>query len=237
MLDEAPSREAAIELMSAPGKDFELLEMTINGSPARIFKNAPATIRDLSNDTLRFGKAEYLGFEDEAYTFADTHERAARLAHALVKDCGVKKGDRVAIGARNYPEWIITFLAITSVGGIAVCLNALWNSEELAYGLELTGSKLLIADRERIDRLADRLEDLDLSILSMRTDPYDDPRIRSLDDVMKARNETTYPDVSLDPDDDALIILHLVQPATPKEQFPPTAQPFMLFGHGTLTQR
>jgi long-chain acyl-CoA synthetase len=45
----------------------------------------------------------------------------------LVEDYRIKKGDRVAIGARNYPEWIIAFLAITSVGGIAVCLNALWN--------------------------------------------------------------------------------------------------------------
>ena len=37
---------------------------------------------------------------------------------------GVRPGDRVAIGMRNYPEWVIAFAAITSIGAISVSLNA-----------------------------------------------------------------------------------------------------------------
>jgi long-chain acyl-CoA synthetase len=56
---------------------------------------------------------------------------------------------------RNYPEWVTAFLAVTSLGAIAVALNALWNAVELAFALVLTDCNLLVADRERTERLLD----------------------------------------------------------------------------------
>ncbi len=44
----------------------------------------------------------------------------------LVERYGVGPGDRVAIGMRNYPEWVIAFAAITSIGAVSVSLNAWW---------------------------------------------------------------------------------------------------------------
>ena len=32
---------------------------------------------------------------------------------------------------RNYPELLISFLAITAAGGVAIPLNAMWKCEEL----------------------------------------------------------------------------------------------------------
>ena len=45
------------------------------------------------------------------------------MAHAL-QDMGVGKGDRVAFAMRNLPEWPMVFFAITTIGAIAVPLNA-----------------------------------------------------------------------------------------------------------------
>ena len=42
-------------------------------------------------------------------------DRVDGIATVLVERYGVAKGDRVAIGMRNYPEWVIAFAAITSV--------------------------------------------------------------------------------------------------------------------------
>ena len=55
---------------------------------------------------------------------------------------------------RNYPEWILAFTAITSIGAIAVAMNALWQPDEMAYGLADCGAQVLLADQERLDRLA-----------------------------------------------------------------------------------
>src|SRR3546814_18620159 len=45
------------------------------------------------------------------------------------------------------------FFAITTIGAIAVPLNAWWTGAELAYGIRASGAKLLIVDSERHDRL------------------------------------------------------------------------------------
>ncbi|MCP4842328.1 MAG: acyl--CoA ligase, partial [Halieaceae bacterium] len=64
----------------------------------------------------------------------------------------VKPGDRVAIAMRNYPEWLLSYWAIVSVGAVAVGVNAWWVPEELAYGFNDSAPVVLICDRERLQR-------------------------------------------------------------------------------------
>src|SRR3546814_16260966 len=68
---------------------------------------------------------------------------------------GVGKGDRVAFAMRYLPEWPVIFFAITTIGAIAVPLNAWWTGIELAYGIRDSGTKLMIVDPERYERLRD----------------------------------------------------------------------------------
>jgi long-chain acyl-CoA synthetase len=75
---------------------------------------------------------------------------------------GVRKGDRVAIGMRNYPEWSVAFFACQAIGAIAVALNAWWTGGELAFALADSAPSALIIDGERLERLRDRLPDMDL---------------------------------------------------------------------------
>lgn len=206
MSDPIPSRAEAIAKLSATGQDFELKEQIINGKPCRVFVNAPKTVRELFEHSQKFAEFDYLVYEAERLTYADTYREVAKLAQALREDYGIKKGDRVAIGMRNYPEWVIAFMAITSIGGIAVCLNALWTAEEMVYGVELTGAKLIIADRERIERLEDSLETLDLTILSVRCEPHGSERVTPLTEALAGKSGDAIPAADIDPEDDALII-------------------------------
>ena len=104
------------------------------------------------------GDATFLVYEDERLSFAEVMSQVDALADRLVRDHGVRPGDRVAIAMRNYPEWIASFAAVTSIGAIAVCLNAWWTTDEMAYGLEDSGSRVLVADRERIERAVEELD-------------------------------------------------------------------------------
>jgi long-chain acyl-CoA synthetase len=47
----------------------------------------------------------------------------------------VRKGQRVALAMRNFPEWIASFVAVTSVGAVAVPLNAWWLTDELVFAM------------------------------------------------------------------------------------------------------
>jgi acyl-CoA synthetase (AMP-forming)/AMP-acid ligase II len=65
----------------------------------------------------------------------------------------VRKGDRVAILSRNNPQWMMAFIAVASIGAVAVPMNAWWTTEELDYGFEDSGARVVVADRARIERL------------------------------------------------------------------------------------
>ena len=87
-----------------------LIEIDAIGRRIRAFRNAPRNTREIFAATR--SDKEFLAYEDERLTYEDTWRRACTLAHALVNDYGVKKGDRVAISMRNYPEWIIAYMAV-----------------------------------------------------------------------------------------------------------------------------
>ncbi len=161
----------ATELLTAKGQPFEVAREDIRGVPTLVWAKAPKNLIELLHGSRQHGDKTFLVFEDERYSFTEHYELVLTLAAELL-EMGVGKGDRVAIAMRNYPEWIISFWATISIGAIAVPLNAWWSGDELAYGLENSGSKVLIFDQERIQRVAPYLSELpqsaDLSVLAVR---------------------------------------------------------------------
>jgi len=147
-----PTRQQALATLTAPGQPYELQTREVNGRALRLFVNAPASLRQLFEDTA--SDQPFLVYQDERLSFAQTRQRAAALASVLVTRYGVGHGDRVAISMRNYPEWVIAFTAATSIGAVAVAMNAWWQPDEMAYGLRDSGARVLIADQERLDRFA-----------------------------------------------------------------------------------
>ena len=124
--------DESVAWLTAPGADWELATETVRGVDYQVFKNLPATLRDVYDQARQdHGDKDFLVFQDTRLTYNEAYERAAALAHQLVHRYGVKQGDRVAIGMRNYPEWVIAFMAITSSGAISVSLNGWWSGEEL----------------------------------------------------------------------------------------------------------
>ena len=112
--------------LTAPGQLFEMEEVEIRGIPTRTWKLAPRSLRAVLEKSLGNRDLTFLVYEDESLTFAEHFAAAATMAHRLIDDFGVRKGDRVAIAMRNFPEWSIAFWALTAVGAIAVPLNAWW---------------------------------------------------------------------------------------------------------------
>src|SRR4029079_14617717 len=110
----------------------------------------------------------------------------------------------VAIGMRNYPEWIVAYAAITSIGAIAVSLNAWWTEEELAYGIEDSGSTVLIADQERAERAAPLLATTDLRVVVVRPTGDLPAGADRMADVLELG--APLPEIEIDPDDDATIL-------------------------------
>ncbi|MCU1374128.1 MAG: putative fatty-acid--CoA ligase, partial [Actinomycetia bacterium] len=201
---------AAWEELLAPGATFEMTDTEVGGIPMRVFANALPSMRSLWELGGRHAERTYVVYEDERHTYADIDARVRALAHHLRDEHGVGSGDRVAIAMRNYPEWVVGYWAAIAIGAAVVGMNAWWTGPELRYALEDSRPKVLIADAERVERVAPLLDELragaPLHVITVRHDgdlPEDASR---WDDVVRPDEAPAdLPAATIDPDDDATI--------------------------------
>lgn len=175
-----PSRAQAIAELTAPGQTHELQTRSFRGREQKFFVNAPASLRALYASTA--SEATFIVFQEERLSFAQCWAQAGRIGALLVNRYGIAPGDRVAISMRNYPEWVLAFMAITSIGGVAVAMNSMWQPDEMAYGLSDSGAKVLFADAERIERLSKARTRPEVQVIAVRTsaDTPEAPRLSTL---------------------------------------------------------
>ncbi len=139
--------------MVGPGGIFEMVPELVLGVSIPVFKSRQKNLREVLAASANHGDNLYIVCEDRRISYKQHLALVKTVAGNLQTKFNIQKGDRVAILADNYPEWIITFWASVSIGAIVVGINGWWTRNEILYGLELTQPKLLIADRKRFDRL------------------------------------------------------------------------------------
>jgi long-chain acyl-CoA synthetase len=186
------------------GTMFELETATVLGVEMEVFKHAPKNLALVLQGARGHGDKTFLLYEGERYTFARVMDEVDGLAHLLVNKYGVKKGDRVAVAMRNFPEWIISFAAIISVGAVNVSFNAWWTEDEMEFALNDCGAKVLIADQQRIDTAHHSCRALGIKMLAVRPETEVGPDIDEWAKEVKSGLGPLV--VDIDPDDDCTIL-------------------------------
>lgn len=195
--------------LTAPGAPFAWSVHDVRGLPMRVFDTAPPHMRLLWEMSAQHGDRPYIVFEDETYTYAEVHAQVRSLAHYLRDEVEVVEGDRVAVAMRNYPEWVVSYWAITSLGAAIVGMNAWWTGPEMKFGLEDSRPKALIVDDERLERVTPELDTIresgPLPIISVRSDREVADAVRWTDVVRPDSAPDALPEATIDPDDDICI--------------------------------
>lgn len=91
---------------------------------------------------------EYIIYNDTRMSYKEVHNQVELVGQKLV-DCGVKKGDKVAIISRNLPEFVITYWAIHTVGAVSVLVNAWQTKTVILACLDKTRPKVVMVDNQR----------------------------------------------------------------------------------------
>ncbi len=196
------TRREALAALTGPGQPYELVTRMVGGRPLPMFASGPASLRALYANNI--SDQTFIVYGEERLSFAQAYRESSRIAHLLVNDFGVVKGDRVALSMRNYPEWMLAFCAITSIGAVAVAMNAWWQPDEMRYGLEDSGAKVLLADQERLDRLARCERHCAVRVIAVRP-TRDNPQVPALNDLLAGFDAAAMPDVAVDGEDLATI--------------------------------
>jgi steroid-24-oyl-CoA synthetase len=139
--------------ITSPGGRLVIEEDELGRS---VVSNFPATLPQFfktfcalnaGNDALVCG--------EERFTFAELDEISDRLARGLIAR-GIAKGDRVGIAMRNCSSWVLVYMAVVKVGGIATLLNGWWEAREMEHAITLTDPALIVSDAPRAERIATR---------------------------------------------------------------------------------
>jgi len=204
--------EEAHAFLTSPGTPFEMETVNIRGVPIRTYKGTPPSLRAIFDAGRAFGDRDFLVYQGERVSFENHYRAASALGRVLKEKYGVKKGDRVAIIMRNFPEWSVAFWAIAAIGGIIVPLNAWGTGPELEYGISDSGSRVVILDHERLERLRPHLDALALDgLLAVRTPEAELGTAIALESLIGRTADYAklsadpLPDPGLEPDDDATI--------------------------------
>ena len=151
-----------------PGAALETETVTIDGQELSVFAHVPMNLGELYKLGLEFGDQTFLVYQNERFSFAESLDLSLRMARILKEKYEIQLGDRVAICARNSPEWCMAYMAITLIGAIAVPMNSWWKSPELKYGLSDSDSKLIFLDPARLDLVQPFLDSLDVQIVMFK---------------------------------------------------------------------
>jgi acyl-CoA synthetase (AMP-forming)/AMP-acid ligase II len=200
--------DKAIEQLTGPGGPFETAAEVVGGvSYKNVIVSAPVTMKEVWAQAAPHGDKEFLIYEGERWTYTQLLQQAASFGHQLVHEYGVKKGDRVAIAMRNYPEWMTAYIAITSIGAVAVTLNSWGQAQELEYGLTDADVRVVFCDQPRLDLIADKLVGLDIKAIVARPDIGSQPdNTVSVADLIAGQEGVTMPQVDICPEDNAMMM-------------------------------
>ena len=190
--------------VTGPGQIFELIDGEVRGVKMKVFKNAPAHLGQVFAGSRGHGDKTFLVYEDEIITFAQAADRIDALASLLVNTYGVKKGDRVAVAMRNFPEWVMSFAAIISVGAINVSMNSWWTEDEMDFALEDSGATVLICDQQRFDIGAASCVKKNVKVLVVRAEKPLPAGVDKWEEVLPLGDK--HPGADISPDDDATIL-------------------------------
>lgn len=195
-----------VEHLVANEPMFATTTKEILGNELKVFANAPANMREYYAMGAAHADLDFLVYEDERHTFTETLQLVANFSHILIEQFNVQKGERVVIAMRNYPEWIVSFMAVTSIGAVAVPMNGWWTSEEFEYGLEDSGARVVIADRERVKLIAPSMGKLGLDLIAVRDPDSKSDGIASYEELMASVSDQPQCDREIDPEEDATIL-------------------------------
>ncbi len=202
--------------LTGPGGMFEVTTEDVDGRPMQVYKERMRSLREITQAAvLRGDDQPFIVYGDRTYGFQTFIETANGVSRALAEQYGIGHGDRVSVLSQNNPEWCLAFWATVDAGAILVGLNGWWKADEILYGLQDSGSTVLVADRKRFERIADRLDEApDLAhVFLIDADPGDFPPAAGASVELHRFDELTTSPTSAFPDtpiaeDDAAVIFY-----------------------------
>ncbi|HDS1037133.1 TPA: fatty acid--CoA ligase [Stenotrophomonas maltophilia] len=137
-------------------------------SPAPAAHAYPLLIKQLLHTPLTINPGQEIVYGDSVrFDYRTLQERIGRLA-GLLTTLGVKPGDTVAVMDWDSNRYLESYFAVPMIGAVLMMVNIRLAPEQIAYTLNHSGARVILANREFLpvlDGIAEQLPDLRTRIL------------------------------------------------------------------------
>jgi crotonobetaine/carnitine-CoA ligase len=162
----------------------------------------------LTHRATKYGDRKFLFFERQpvnnqstdidhdcfrqTLTFRQLDDRVNQACHYL-SSLGLMQGDVFNLHLPNCPAFLILWFAGARLGAVMMPTNVLASTEELAYLLEHSSSKLVFTTSEYLESLSQVQNEIDCLEKIILCDPYSDsPAIDSFEALIQAQPDTSW---------------------------------------------
>lgn len=111
---------------------------------------------ELVDENVRQGRGDRVAvlYGDESYTYRQVLENVCRAAN-LLAELGLQREQRVLLMLSDHPEFVWFWFAAVRMGAVVSAVNPDAKPEELAYYLEYTRSRVLVAEERLVGTSVD----------------------------------------------------------------------------------
>ncbi|RYY26706.1 MAG: hypothetical protein EOP62_09710 [Sphingomonadales bacterium] len=152
-------RDRFAAALTAPGALFELEEQC----GFERFRDHPRTLEGFYRQAIARGDMRLIQIDERAYSNNEVFARAACIA-AHLRGRGVQPGNAIGLALTAGIEWAASFIAVTSIGAVAVLVNTRGTADEMVHAVQSMQCRAVIADSERAETLLAE-PDFDASLL------------------------------------------------------------------------
>ncbi|HEY93729.1 MAG TPA: long-chain fatty acid--CoA ligase [Dehalococcoidia bacterium] len=209
------------------------------GVPTTLQPYPNKTLLDIVSETVQ-QRPDHpaLFFKGRQLSYKQIEKLSDTFASSLV-DLGVKKGDRIALLLANCPQFIITQMGVWKAGCIAVPINPVYSERELEHALNECGAEIAVVMTSSYDKVKKVQHKTDLHcLITTNIKEYLPIMLRILFTFFKEKkgghrivlgdgaiwlrallhqyDKHSRPDISVKPEDPALIIFTGGTTGTPK---------------------
>src|SRR5262245_33267291 len=128
------------------------------GLPYHLTSPATSLWFNLEVSATRFPERPALVFYDGVTTYRDFQAQSESLAGYLQQDCGVRRGDRVALFMHNCPQYVIAYYAILRADAVIVPVNCMNTTAELEQIVRDAGITVIVAAQALFPQVAPLLQ-------------------------------------------------------------------------------
>jgi acyl-coenzyme A synthetase/AMP-(fatty) acid ligase len=127
--------------------------------------------------------------EEKAFRYSDIARLSNKFGNVL-RDRGVRKGDRVIIMLPRLPEWMIAMTAVMKLGAVPIPCIEMLTERDLAYRVENSGATAVICRAEQTHKFAAMHDAIPVRVALGKADgwtSYDAAMVRASDTLEPAR--------------------------------------------------